>query len=188
MPESSPNHNFIDCEGYLYKTGGKGHTIKNQKKRYFILRGHFLSYYTLNPNNSHSKRIELLKGHIYLPGCKISDIFIRNNKKYFVFTNRMFKEFIFSSIHDDNHQNSKEIIIPLDTWHKKISKSIERSTYSLLNDSINGSFFWKCKDQKNWKKRFFILKGNILFYFSIQPVCILYIILTFIIKLLIHKS
>lgn len=173
MNETKANHDFIDCEGYLYKTGGRGHTIKNQKKRYFILRGLFLSYYTTNPKNSQSKGIELLKGHIFLPGCKLSDIYTRNNKKYFIFTNRMFKEFIFTSIHDDTHQNNKEIITSLETWHQKLSKSIDDSTSSLLNDSINGSFFWKCKDQKNWKKRFFILKGNILFYFSTEPVSII---------------
>jgi hypothetical protein len=68
----------VACSGWLLKTGGKGHTIRNTKKRFFVLRGVFLSYYTEDPIKSSRKDREILKGQLYLVDCVVSEV-INNN-------------------------------------------------------------------------------------------------------------
>jgi hypothetical protein len=53
----------VVAAGWLVKTGGKGHTVKNSKKRWFVLRGVFLSYYTEDPSKSVYKDREILSTH-----------------------------------------------------------------------------------------------------------------------------
>ena len=50
----------VMAAGWLVKTGGKGHTVKNSKKRWFVLRGVFLMYYTEDPAKSVYKDREIL--------------------------------------------------------------------------------------------------------------------------------
>lgn len=53
----------VIASGWLVKTGGKGHTVKNSKRRWFVLRGVFLSYYTEDPSKSVFKDREILSAY-----------------------------------------------------------------------------------------------------------------------------
>jgi len=53
----------IICSGYLEKTGGKGHSTKNTKSRWFVLQNVFLKYYE-KPVCSNSGQPSLLYPNI----------------------------------------------------------------------------------------------------------------------------
>lgn len=137
--------------------------VKNRKKRYFILKGDFLYYYSTNPSESDSKKMSLLKGIIYLMGCKISELELQGERKSFILKHRNLKEYVLTSSRESNHS--------IEIWHRHLSASIQKASTSLLNDISEGSFVYKYKEGTCWKKRFLTLKGNILLYFNQRPVC-----------------
>jgi hypothetical protein len=126
----------VACAGWLLKTGGKGHTVKNTKKRWFVLRGVFLSYYTEDPARSSYKDREILKGQLYLVNCKVSEVTGNLQEDpascYFTLTSRAGKEFLLYS--------AKDSATTLDEWQKQIAKAVQRATTKFAGDAFEGAW------------------------------------------------
>jgi len=136
-------------EGFMNK---RGHFVKNWKKRYFILKNGLLSYFT-DKNGA-------LKGVIRIQeGCFVEETKELPEMQHIWVLCSNLKKFVFQC---DNSELCKE-------WMNVIGLAISRgermpSVAELQNPDKSGWLVKKGHKVKNWKKRWFILFGNLYYY------------------------
>eukprot|EP01122_Echinamoeba_exundans_P011836 TRINITY_DN483_c0_g1_i1.p1 TRINITY_DN483_c0_g1~~TRINITY_DN483_c0_g1_i1.p1 ORF type:complete len:512 (-),score=103.03 TRINITY_DN483_c0_g1_i1:44-1549(-) len=153
----------IICQGWLAKEGGKGHTYKNRKVRWFVLKDLFLFYFTEKPADG-AKNMTNLKGMIYTPACRVKDNPTPKKGPSFIVESKD-KEYIFS-VADSGQADADNYLL---SWRNSLEYVIERSAGFKEAEVLEG---WlqkrggKGHNYKNWKKRHFLLRGNLLSYFG----------------------
>lgn len=169
----------VVAAGWLIKTGGKGHTVRNSKKRWFVLRGVFLSYYTEDPARSVYKDREILstqssfahfylcensfghrcaEGQLYLVGTSVTDLKTpekESESQSFIIKSRSGKEFLITAT-----KNATEADVSVESWHEHLKKAIERATTKFAEDTFEGAWLYKKKYNTSWKKRWLLMRGS----------------------------
>eukprot|EP01129_Flabellula_baltica_P011194 TRINITY_DN4848_c0_g1_i1.p1 TRINITY_DN4848_c0_g1~~TRINITY_DN4848_c0_g1_i1.p1 ORF type:complete len:795 (+),score=169.87 TRINITY_DN4848_c0_g1_i1:16-2400(+) len=141
--------------GYLVKEGGKGHNVKNTKKRWFVLRDGFLDYYEENPVIYKGKDVNNLKGRIFLCGCAVED-----TKKPLSVSLQSVKEYILKA------QTQEEI----ECWKNALSFAIAKADSDFQDSRPFTGWLYKKGGRghkfSNWQRRWFKLQGSLLSYYT----------------------
>ncbi|KJE92192.1 hypothetical protein CAOG_03205 [Capsaspora owczarzaki ATCC 30864] len=168
----------VILKGYLQKQGGTGLKPKNWKRRFFVLRGRVLYYYP-DEHTPEVKGVLILAGYTINPASE-GEI----NMKYGFQARRPGARTYFFAAGDEEDRalwmkTLNNTILEDSTGVKTIgddvmqdevthnvnvpAESIRNPDHSGYMQKQGGSGF----TPKNWRRRYFIMKGNTLYYYKL---------------------
>jgi len=147
-------------EGFLTK---RGHSIQSWKNRWFVLQNNFLFYFRTKYDPSPL-------GAIPLQDCVYCGLYPGGRKNCFsVHTRARTFLLIANSLRESNEWITvinqcltKMGIVPIDP-----GKGVCNVAFFSVSEATKSGYLYKTgKDNKGWKKRYFIMKENFLYYFK----------------------